>query len=1139
MEKLKSSSETCNVFGSHNSPNRPEMLFEFGLNEKFKKENVMQFRKLLALFLSLALMLHLAPFSSAFAASPSVFINEIHYDNTSTDVGEAVEIAGPAGTDLTGWSLVLYNGSGGASYTTSPLSGTIPDLGGGFGVSVVNYPVNGLQNGSPDGLALVDASSAVIQFLSYEGTFIAVGGPANGMTSVDIGVAEASTSAVGNSLQLTGTGTSYDDFTWTGSSANTFGSFNNGQTFVGTTLEPKINEFSASTTGTDVEYVEIFGAANTDYSDYTVLEIEGDGSGSGVVDEVIGLGTTDAGGFYFVNLPANALENGSLTLLLVKNFTGALNTDLDTNNDGVFDLTLWDAIVDAVAVNDGTAGDLFYGVPALGPNYDGLSSFAPGGASRIPDGFDTDAASDWVRNDFDLAGIPGFPGTIVLGEAYNTPGAPNEIFVPPPEMCGDPFTPIYDVQGNSAASPLAGTEVAVEGIVTGDFQNNASPDDGNLNGFHIQDPLGDGDPATSDGVFIYAPGGMDVNVGDAVRVRGSVSEFNGMTEITAAQIWQCSTGNSLPAPVVLSLPVTSVDDFEAYEGMYVTFPQDLYISEYFNFDRFGEIVLTSQRHLTPTAEFEPGPDAIQAAADFLLDKITLDDGRSNQNPDPALHPDGNIFDLGNLFRGGDILQNVTGVVDDTFGLYRIQPTQGADYEAANPRTAQPEDVGGNLKVASFNVLNYFTTIDTGTFICGPLGNQECRGADTALEFTRQRDKIIAALAAIDADVVGLIEIENHPGDVPTADLVSGLNAVMGAGTYDYVATGAIGSDAIRVAFIYKPASVTTVGSYAILDSTVDPRFDDGKNRPALAQTFIDDTTGGVFTVAVNHLKSKGSDCNDVGDPDLGDGAGNCNITRTLAAQALVDWLAADPTGSGDSDFLIIGDLNSYDKEDPIDAIKAGPDDNDGTADDYTDLISLFQGEDAYSYVFDGQLGYLDHALANAGLLDEVTGVTVWHINADEPDLIDYDMSFKQPAQDALYAPDAYRSSDHDPVIIGLDVCDEIAPTFDSVSVSPDTLWPANHKYVNVTATVTASDNFDPNPTITLISVTSSEPDDGLGDGDTATDIVILDDFHFKLRAERSGGGSGRTYTITYMVTDACGNSTYATVTVFVPHSKGK
>ena len=319
-------------------------------------------------------------------------------------------------------------------------------------------------------------------------------------------------------------------------------------------------------------------------------------------------------------------------------------------------------------------------------------------------------------------------------------------------------------------------------------------------------------------------------------------------------------------------------------------------------------------------------------------------------------------------------------------------------------------MGGSLKVASFNVLNYFTTIDDGTWICGPSGDMECRGADTPEEFTRQRDKIIAALVAIDADIVGLIEIENHATNVPVADLVSGLNDVLGAGTYAYIATGFIGTDAIQQALIYKPATVTPVGAYAILDSSVDPTFLDTYNRPVLAQSFQDNATGGIFTVAVNHLKSKGSDCNAIGDPDLGDGAGNCNLTRTAAAIALVNWLAGDPTGSGDGDFLIIGDLNSYDKEDPIDALLAGG---------YTDLLYHFLGEYAYSYLFDSQLGYLDHALANAALFGQVTGVTVWHINADEPDLIDYDMTFKQDAQDALYAPDAYRASDHDPVIVGL------------------------------------------------------------------------------------------------------------------------
>jgi hypothetical protein len=213
--------------------------------------------------------------------------------------------------------------------------------------------------------------------------------------------------------------------------------------------------------------------------------------------------------------------------------------------------------------------------------------------------------------------------------------------------------------------------------------------------------------------------------------------------------------------------------------------------------------------------------------------------------------------------------------------------------------------------------------------------------------------------------------------------------------------------------------VRPVGPYKILDSSVDPRFRDTLNRPALAQTFEFIATSERITVVVNHLKSKGSDCNAVGDPDLGDGQGNCNQTRTLAAKALVDWLATDPTGSNDPDVLIIGDLNAYAKEDPIVATVAGPDDIAGTADDYSNLVARDLGEYAYTYVFDGQVGYLDHALASSKLQIQVQATAIWQLNADEPDVLDYDTTFKLAEQEALYEPNGFRSSDHDPVLIDL------------------------------------------------------------------------------------------------------------------------
>ena len=383
----------------------------------------------------------------------------------------------------------------------------------------------------------------------------------------------------------------------------------------------------------------------------------------------------------------------------------------------------------------------------------------------------------------------------------------------------------------------------------------------------------------------------------------------------------------------------------------------------------------------------------------------LDDGDGRQNIDPTVYPDGGLS-ASNTLRIGDSTDGGTFVFEQRFDLYRLQPTgELADFDPTNPRPEEPEDVGGHVRVASFNVLNYFNGDGLGG------GFPTARGAETPFEFERQRVKTISALLALDADIVGINELENDDGpNAAIIDLVDGLNAA-GPDTYAYIDTGIVGTDQIRVGMLYKPAVVTPVGAHAILTSAVDDRFIDTKSRPVLAQTFERNATGARLTVAANHLKSKGSACNDVGDPDAGDGQGNCNGTRTDAAEALVDWLAGDPTGEGNGRNLVIGDLNSYAKEDPIDVI---------TSAGYTNLIAEHIGAGAYSFVFQGQSGYLDHALANEALMPEVVDVTEWHINADEPIVLDYNVNFKSPGHVAtLYAPDAYRSADHDPVLVGL------------------------------------------------------------------------------------------------------------------------
>ncbi|MDJ0842948.1 ExeM/NucH family extracellular endonuclease [Crocosphaera sp.] len=584
--------------------------------------------------------------------------------------------------------------------------------------------------------------------------------------------------------------------------------------------------------------------------------------------------------------------------------------------------------------------------------------------------------------------------------------------VTPPPPPPEDITKIHTIQGTGLQSSFIGQTVTVEAIVVGDFQGS----DG-LRGFYLQEEDSDIDssPLTSEGIFVFDGSlpTVDVTVGDKVKLTGVVSEFSsGGTSLTElsnlTDVTVVSTGNSLPTAVTindLKSANSSSIGLENYEGMRINFDETLTLTEYFQLGRFGQVTLSSGGRLyQPTNVTTPGAAANALQADNDLRRIVLDDGSSRQNVDPILFGrNGQSLSSTNILRGGDTVTGLSGILDQRFGDYRLQTNTSVNFQAVNDRTITAPEVGGTLKIANYNVLNYFTTIDNGS--------NGARGADTASEFQRQQDKLLTALTEIDADILGLVEIENN-GDVAVSNLVNELNSVTNPGTYDYIATGSIGTDAIKVALIYKTDVVNPVGNFAILDSSVDPTFQDNRNRPALAQTFEEIATGEKVTLAVNHFKSKGSSgLTNTNDPnfDQGDGQGFWNATRTDAANALVNWLANDPTNSGDNDYLIIGDLNAYAMEDPITAIK-----NAG----YTNLIEQFNGLDAYSYVFDGQFGYLDHALSNSSLTPQVTGVAEWHINADEPNVFDYNEEFNPPS---LYSVDPYRTSDHDPVLIGLNL----------------------------------------------------------------------------------------------------------------------
>ncbi len=745
------------------------------------------------------------------AATDVPFISEIHYDNAGADTGEAIEIQAPVGYDLSGWKIYLYNGTGGVTYNpTTTLSGVVPSS----GVVVTEYPVNGLQNGDPDGVALVQPDGTVSEFISYEGTFTATNGPAAGRLSVDIGVAQTGSSPAGHSLQKI-------DGKWTGPAANSFGKVN---TAPATPEEPE---------------------------------------------------------------------------------------------------------------------------------------------------------------------EPGEPGAGCETAVTHT---------------------IAQVQGTGAATPLAGAVVTVEGVVTADHRT------GGYNGIYIQTAGSGGDRpvaagTASEAIFVYltnnAANHPSVAIGDTVKVAGTVSEYNSLTQITIgakADVAVCATGATLPTPVPLTLPLSD-EARESAEGMLVAPAGTFTVSEVYNTNRYGEVVLAAgdTPARIPTDVARPGsPAALERKAANKAGRILVDDGRTTNLAEAGLPPAYMAKDK--PLRVGDSVQKFgPSVLAYGFSEWRLQPTDpaapGTTFAATNPRTSAPVNVGGDIKVASFNVLNYFVHF-----------GGDARGAANEAAKEKQEAKIVSAISALDADVVALMEIENSvrfeavETQLALKTLVGELNAVDGAGVWDYVLSpaelpGASAQDVITNAIIFKPASVTPKGpSKSINDESVW-----NNAREPIAQTF---TAGSIdFTVVANHFKSKSTSVTPTGDNvDTGDGQGAYNGDRIRQAEALAEFVK----DLGDDKVILLGDFNSYGQEDPLQVLYE---------EGYSDARAAF-APDKSSYVFGGESGSLDHALVTGEFAKRITGVDIWNINSVESFAFQYD------GYGPFYEAGPFRSSDHDPVVVGLNTAAE-------------------------------------------------------------------------------------------------------------------
>jgi predicted extracellular nuclease len=556
-------------------------------------------------------------------------------------------------------------------------------------------------------------------------------------------------------------------------------------------------------------------------------------------------------------------------------------------------------------------------------------------------------------------------------------------------ICMAKATPISQIQGVKDSSPLEGKFVTVKALVSAVMPG--------LGGYYLleEQEQWDDNNLSSEGLFV-SDSDHKPSVGDRVVIKAKVSETQEFTQLDDISAYEVCAQGFQVAPVSLSFPLQH--SLEAVEGMPVTIGQTMTISDNYGLARFGQMMLSNGRLFQPTNLARPGIEADKIAALNKANQIYLDDGSDAQNPDV-------VYTTDHQYRVGNTVSGVTGMVHYSFGKYLIEPILEATFHQSNKREPMPMvKQRGNLRIASFNVLNYFNGEGKGKKF------PTQRGASTEAEFQRQSAKIVAAMAAIKADVLGLMEVENDGfgEDSAIVSLTNHLRQVTGV-NYRFIRPDAdkLGDGRIAVGMIYNADRVELAGK-AVTFAEAPFNF---KSRQPLAQTFTHKQSAEQLTVVVNHFKSKGSCPKDKKDlnANQSDGQACWNLLRTLSAEKLLAWMATHPTGSDDKDVLIIGDLNANAKEDPIIAIEQHG---------FTNLIERHQGNKAYSFVYRGESGYLDHALASKSLTAKVVDTIEWHINADEMRLTDYNLENKTPKQQLrLYKSDPFRSSDHDPVII--------------------------------------------------------------------------------------------------------------------------
>ena len=729
-------------------------------------------------------------------------------------------------------------------------------------------------------------------------------------------------------------------------------------------------------------------------------------------------GSVPAGGHWLVQ---EAAGTGGTDALPTPDATGSLAM---SGSNGIVVLAEGTDPVDPA-----TAGAELVDLVGYGsvPQYEG-SGAAPAlsnttSASRDADGADTDDnAADLTTGD-------------PTPQNSGGDGGPAD----PPPSSGE--LSIAEIQGDGDASPVVGETVTTQGVVTATYRT------GGIDGLYVQTGgTGrgtDATPGASDGLFVNGAAleEADYRVGASLEITGAVAERFGVTEIKPASPDGVTSAGYLPVvtPLATELPATETER-EAHEGELLAPQGGFTVTNSYDTNRFAEIGLAAgDTPLIQPTEVEDAQtgDVAEIEADNAARAVTLDDGANvdftaagSDTPVPYLtRPNGSPRPVR---VGAPVTFTEPVVLTYGFNTWRFQPTaritaeDGLPVTIENTRTDAPQAVAGDVRLATFNVLNYFATTGEEFVASGgtctyyedrqgnPVTTNRCdpdgpRGAADDANLERQQAKIVAAINTLSADVVSLEEIENsvkfdQDRDAALSTLVDALNAAAGGDTWDFVPSPAASElpalgaqDVIRTAFIYKPSALETVGTSRVL---VDDAF--ANARQPLAQAFkpAGAEDADAFTVIVNHFKSKGSGADD------GTGQGNANPDRVAQAEALATFADDVESDSGIAKTFLTGDFNAYSQEDPMQVLyDAG----------YTQVESDTEGEETYS--FSGLSGSLDHVLANDAAYDDVAGADVWNINSGESLAFEYSR-YNNNVTD-FYAPDVFRASDHDPEIVGI------------------------------------------------------------------------------------------------------------------------